>query len=56
MSWRNMNPCKEKQKQNPVDMKYLRSTKGETRKGRIRNGIFREELGIQNLLIDLEEN
>jgi hypothetical protein len=48
-------PLQKKQKLKPVDMKFLRSTKGKTRKSRIVNGIFRE-LGIQNLLIELEEN
>jgi hypothetical protein len=50
-----MDPCEEKQKLKSVDMKFLRSAKGKTREGRIINGILREEIGIQNLLIDLEQ-
>jgi hypothetical protein len=34
-----------------MDMKLVRSMQGKTRRERIRNEIFREEVGIQNLLI-----
>jgi hypothetical protein len=34
-----------------MDMKFLRSIEGKIRKDRSRYEIFREELGIQNLLI-----
>jgi hypothetical protein len=37
-------------------VKFLRSTKGETRKDAILNEIFRDEVGVQNSLIELEEN
>jgi hypothetical protein len=36
-----------------VDMKLLRSTERKTRRDMIRNEIFREEFGIQNLLLEL---
>jgi hypothetical protein len=37
-----------------MEMTFLRSNEGETRRDRIRNEVCRE-LGIQNLLIMLEE-
>jgi hypothetical protein len=36
-------------------MKFLRSTEKKTRRNRIRNEIFREEAGIQNLSTDFKE-
>jgi hypothetical protein len=37
-----------------MDMKLLRNTKRKTRRDRIRNYIFRQELGIQNMLTELK--
>jgi hypothetical protein len=35
-----------------MDVNFFRSIEGKARRDRIRNGIYREESGIQNLLIN----
>jgi hypothetical protein len=37
-----------------LDMKFLRSIEEITRRGRIRNGTFRDEIGIWSFLRDIE--
>jgi hypothetical protein len=53
-----VDPNKERQKQNP-SKRYNISEKhcgGKRRRDRMRNVILREQVAIQNLLIQLEEN
>jgi hypothetical protein len=45
-----------KSKVEALDMIFLRAIEGKLRGGTTRNYIFREEPGLQNLLIELEEN
>jgi hypothetical protein len=39
-----------------VGVKFLRSMKGKTRRDRIKKNILTEEIGVKNLLTELEEN
>lgn len=47
---------KQRQSINSVEMRFLRKIKGKTRRDRIRNEVFREQLNIQPIEWNIEQN